>query len=141
VSTEASKQIVQQYFDHLAAGDARGAFSLLAPDVTYRLIGSTPISHEARGMGELLDRILRPFTSRLQGGRIDMVLDNLIAEGDRVVALAHSKATGQTGLPYENTYAMVFTLAGDRIASVLEYLDTALVETAVFGKKLVDPGA
>jgi ketosteroid isomerase-like protein len=118
-----AKDTVQTYFDKLAAGDARGAFALFEENATYRLIGSTP------------------FTSRLVDQKIDLVADELIAEGDTVVALAHSKAVALTGLPYENEYAIVFRVKGGRITSLTEYLDTALVETAIFGKKLLDEDA
>jgi ketosteroid isomerase-like protein len=136
-----AKDTVQTYFDKLAAGDARGAFALFEENATYRLIGSTPLSVEAHGMRETVKTIIGPFTSRLVDQKIDLVADELIAEGDTVVALAHSKAVALTGLPYENEYAIVFRVKGGRITSLTEYLDTALVETAIFGKKLLDEDA
>jgi ketosteroid isomerase-like protein len=134
-----AKDTVRDYFNKLGAGDARGAFALMSEDVQYRLIGSTPLSVDAHGMREAIKTIIGPFTSRLVDQQIELKADELIAEGDTVVALARSKAMGLTGLPYENEYAMVFRVRDGKITSLVEYLDTALVETAVFGKKLVEP--
>lgn len=136
-----AKDIVVDYFNKLGEGDARAAFALLSEDVRYRLIGTTPLSSEARGLREAVKTIIGPFTSRLVDQKLELVADELIAEGDTVVALAHSKALAVTGLPYENEYAMVFRVKDGKITSLTEYLDTALVETAVFGKKLVGPDA
>ncbi|MEO6043435.1 MAG: hypothetical protein ABIQ47_05890 [Tepidiformaceae bacterium] len=72
-------------------------------------------------------------------GKIDLVPDDFIASGSRVVVLAHSIATSVTGADYNNDYAMLFEVRDGLIASVREYLDTALVETAVFGKELRQP--
>ncbi len=132
------KDTVRDYFDKLGAGDARGAFALFTEDVQYRLIGTTPLSVDARGLREAVKTIIGPFTSRLADQKIELWAEELIAEGDTVVALARSKAMGLTGLPYENEYAMVFRVQDGKITSLTEYLDTALVETAVFGKKLVE---
>jgi len=53
-------------------------------------------------------------------------------------ARGFSKDSAKTihGLPYDNDYASVFRLRDGKISEVVEYLDTALVETAAYGKKL-----
>jgi len=130
------EEIVRDYFVKMAAADAGGAFGLLAPDVCYRVMGTTPISVEAHGVAELLEKIIRPFIGRLQGNRLELVPDEFLPSGDRVVVLAHSVATGASGKPYENQYAMIFTVREGRISELREYLDTALLETAVFGRVL-----
>ena len=134
-----AKETVREYFDKLDAGQAREAFALFDENVSYRLIGTTPLSIEAHSLREAVKTIIGPFTSRLVDGQVELIADELIAEGDTVVALARSKAVALTGLPYENEYAMVFRVKDGKITSLTEYLDTALVETAVFGKTLVEP--
>lgn len=132
-----STDVVREYFSKLGAGDARGAFALLATPFSYRVMGTTPISGESHDMKELVEKTLRPFTSRLEGGQIQLSPDEFIASGENVVVLAHSKATATSGLPYDNEYAFLFRVRDGQIAEIREYLDTALVETAVFGKQLV----
>ena len=136
--TDMTRAVVSDYFAKMTAGDVRGAFALMSADVAYSVIGSTPISNHAVGTREVVDKLIRPFTSRLEGGQISLILEEVIADGGRAVALVHSEALGQTGLPYRNVYAMVFRVEDGSITELVEYLDTALVETAVFGKKLVD---
>ena len=73
-------------------------------------MGTTPISVEAHGVTELLEKIIRPFIGRLQGNKLELIPDEFLPSGDRVVVLAHSVATGSSGKPYENQYAMIFTV-------------------------------
>jgi hypothetical protein len=54
--------------------------------------------------------------------------EEIIAEGDVVVVRAHASATTVRGEAYPQAYCYVFRVAGGRIAEVLEYCDTALVE-------------
>jgi len=68
---------------------------------------------------------------------LTLALGELIAEGERVVALARGSAKTVTGARYDNDYAFVFRVRGGKIVEVNEFLDTALVETAAYGKKLV----
>ena len=135
---DAAEAVVRSYFEKMGGGDARGAFGLLATPFSYRVMGTTPISHDCHDMAELGEKILRPFTSRLEGGRISLTADEYISSGDRVAVLARSKAVGNSGLPYNNEYVFIFRVTDGKIAEIREYLDTALVETAVFGKSLVD---
>ena len=132
------REVVERYFGHLAAGDGRAAFALMAPDVRYRVAGSTPISGERVGVSAMLEHTIRPFVGRLRGGAIQLHPSELIAEGERVVALAVSEAEALDGRPYRNEYAIVFRVQDGQITEVLEFLDTVLVETVVFGKALSD---
>jgi hypothetical protein len=59
----------------------------------------------------------------------------LIAEGDKVVARAQGTVKGLYG-PYNNTYCYVFTVRGGQIVEDIEYLDTLLIERALYGRKL-----
>jgi uncharacterized protein len=133
-----NKKIVQQWFDHIAAGDAAAAFALFAEDIVYDLKGTTPVSGTYRGLAQIVDEFFTPWRKQIDGPLVVHV-DELIGEGARVVALGHGTARTIHGLPYDNEYAFVFTVADGRITRVEEYLDTALVETAAYGRKLVDP--
>jgi len=131
-----TERLVRDYFDRMGSGDARGALALLADEATYEVMGTTPISGPATGRREIIDNVFVPFTSRLENGRIRLTIDEVIAQGDRAAVIAHSEATGTTGLPYNNKYVFIFRTSADRILSLQEYLDTALVETAIYGKTI-----
>lgn len=136
--SDRNKQIVQQWFDLVAKGDAQGAFALFDESISYTLRGTTPVSGTYTGMQSLVDDFFVPWRKQIDG-EIVLTVNQLIGEGDRVVALARGEAKTVFGLPYDNDYVFVFEVSDGKIQSVDEYLDTALVETAAYGKKLVAP--
>jgi ketosteroid isomerase-like protein len=133
-----NKAIVQQWFDHIAAGEAEAAFALFADDIVYDLKGTTPVSGVYRGLDQIVNEFFVPWRKQIDGDLVVQV-DEMIAEGERVVVLGRGAAKTVFGLRYDNDYAFVFTVRDGRITQVVEFLDTALVETAAFGKTLVDP--
>ncbi len=136
--SETNKAIVQQWFDLVAAGDAQGAFALFDESVSYTLRGTTPVSGTYVGMESLVADFFTPWRKQIDG-EIVLTVNRLIGEGDQVVALARGEAKTVFGLPYDNDYVFVFEVRDGKIFAVDEYLDTALVETAAYGKKLVAP--
>ena len=135
--SDANKQIVQQWFDLVAAGDAQGAFALFDESISYTLRGSTPVSGTYTGMKSLIDDFFVPWRKQIDG-EIVLTVNRLIGEGDQVVALARGEAKTVFGLPYDNDYVFVFQVSDGKIHAVDEYLDTALIETAAYGKKIVE---
>ena len=131
-----SREIVQQWFDCIARGDAPAAFALFDPEVIYTLKGTTSVSGTYRGLQAIVDDFFTPWSRQIKG-HIAIHVDELIGEGERIVALAHGTAITIHDLPYDNDYAFVFCVRGGKITEVIEYLDTALVETAAYGRKLV----
>jgi ketosteroid isomerase-like protein len=55
---------------------------------------------------------------------IDIAFRGVYADGDVVIVEERMRATLTGGKPYENDYCFVFTVAGDRIREVREYMDT-----------------
>ncbi len=133
-----NKDIVQKWFDLVAAGDAQGAFALFSEDIEYTLRGTTPVSGTYRGMDSLVNDFFVPWRKQIDGDLI-LQVTGLIAEGDQVVALAKGAAKTVFGRDYNNDYVFVFGVRDGQIHSVDEYLDTAMIETAAYGKSIVDP--
>ena len=130
-----ARTITRTFFDTLCAGDFEGAFgTMMTPDATWSVIGTTAVSktHDKAGMlGEQLD-MLKSFKEPPMIG-----IDEIIAEGDRAVVLAHCKGVGPSG-PYEQKrYAFVLRTRGGQVSEVVEYLDTVAVETGICGNKVV----
>jgi ketosteroid isomerase-like protein len=130
-----NRKIVQQWFDLIAVGDAAGAFALFADDIRYTLKGQTPISGTYVGMQSLVDDFFTPWRKQIVGD-IVLTVDELIGDGDRIVALARGRAKTIFDLPYDNDYVFVFGLSGGVITEVIEYCDTVLIETAAYGKRM-----
>lgn len=131
-----AKAVVKEWFDKLAVGDAEAAFALFAPDCRYTLQGTTPVSGTYEGLPSILNDFFAPWRTRIDGP-LTLALHELIGEGERVVALARGNAKTVTGARYDNEYVFVFRVRGGQIVDVNEFLDTALVETAAYGRRIV----
>lgn len=130
------KKTVQQWFDCIARNDGEGLFALFADEVVYDLKGTTPVSGRYRGKQSIAEDFFIPWRRQIDGDLI-VTVEELIGEGERVVALGRGKAKTVFDVPYDNDYAFVFRVRQGKIVEVIEYLDTALVETAAYGRKLV----
>ena len=133
-----TQKIVQQWFDHISAGEAEAAFALFADDIVYDLKGTTPVSGIYRGLDQLVNEFFVPWRKQIDGDLVVHV-DEMIGDGERVVVLGHGEAMTVFKVPYNNDYAFVFTVKAGKITQVVEFLDTAMVETAAYGKTLVSP--
>ncbi len=136
MSLDANKQIIRDFFAALSSGDRARFQALLDEDVAWTIIGSTPLSKTYRGhLGVepgLLGAVRRQIDTKA-GVKLEVI--ELIAEGDKVVARVQGTVTGKYG-QYNNTYCHVFTVRKGKITSDIEYLDTALIERALYGKRL-----
>lgn len=128
------REVIESFYEKLGRGDMAGVMSLYGQDIVYTVTGTTPISGSFRGLDEIREKLFVPVFSKVR----DLVLkpDQLIAEGDTVVALVRGQAKTAEGAPYANRYAFVFRVQDGKIAEVTEFLDTALVETALYGKTI-----
>ena len=131
MGTEKNKQIILDFYAAGARGDMDACFALLADDVVWTNIGSTRFSGTFAGKQALVEQLLGPLFGQLKAG-IASRIENLVAEGDTVVAQTSGRAETVDGKPYNNSYCQVMRIRDGRIAEVREYFDTALVD-AVFG--------
>ena len=127
-----NKKVVESLFVELSRGNGEGYLAGLADDVEFTIEGSTKFSGTFRGKQDVVQRLLTPLMNELEGGLV-ITVDRLIADGDTVVAQAHGRSTTKSGKPYNNRYCQVFRVAGGKVKSITEYLDTELV-TQAFGK-------
>ena len=132
-----NKKIVQEWFDQISAGNADAAFALFSDDIVYDVKGTTPVSGVHRGLDNIINKFFVPWRKQIDGDLV-VHIDELIGEGERVVALGCGEANTVFNRPYKNDYAFIFTVKGGKISKIAEFLDTALVETAAYGRKLVD---
>ena len=138
MSIEENKQVVRDFFAALSNGEADRVRELLHENVAWTIIGDTPVSRTFKGIDgfetDLLGEVFRQIDAEA-GVKVDIV--ELIAEGDKVVARAQGQITGKYG-PYNNTYCHVFTVRDGKIVEDMEYLDTLLIERALYGRKFED---
>jgi hypothetical protein len=132
MGTEENKQIIEEFYEAGARGDMDACFALLADDIIWTNIGSTKYSGTYIGKQALVEQLLGPLFGQLKAG-ISSSIENMIAEGDFVVAQTTGSAETKDGKPYNNSYCQVIRIREGKIAEVKEYFDTELT-TSVFGR-------
>ncbi len=120
-----NKQIIHDLYEANNRGDLESFLAMLADDVRWTNIGSTPYSGSFSGKNNLTAQLLGPVFGRLKAG-IAATIDNVIAEGDFVVVQVRGRAETKEGRPYNNTYCHVFRIRDGKVSEVTEYFDTEL---------------
>jgi ketosteroid isomerase-like protein len=124
--TEQNRQLVGDAFAAWGRGDSKPFFAIVADDVTWTVIGTTPISGTYTSKKAFLDGAVRQLSGRLQGPILADV-KGVNADGDMVFLRWEGKSTGPGERPYEQTYCWALRLAGGKVVEVTAYLDTELV--------------
>ena len=131
MSAQDNKQIIRNNFEQLAHGNGEPLVASLADDIQWTIIGQTVLSKTFVGKPAVLE-FLGDFREKLVDGHIHIRVDNLLADGDYVVAQGHGEAMTKRGVAYNNTYCWVYRFKDGKIGAITEYLDTELV-TRAFG--------
>lgn len=137
MSVETNKQVILDFFAALSSGQLERVRELLDPEVTWTIIGDTPVSQVFHGHEGFENGLIGSVFKQIKpeaGVHVEIL--ELIAEGEKVVARAKGTIEGLYG-PYNNTYCHVFTVRNGRIVADIEYLDTLLIERSLYGRKLV----
>lgn len=129
-----TRDVAEKFIRSMEAMEYADGFSLLAEDGKYIVIGTTQVSRTYNGRKDLFENLLPVL-----GGFVEppvLKFQEPIIEGDRAVILASGGGVGPTG-PYDQPYyAFVTRVRGDEFIEVVEFMDTGMLETGVFGKKL-----
>ena len=126
MSTVENKKLIQDAFAAWARGDGMAFFNLLAPDVRWTVIGSTPVSRTYDSRDAFVEGAVKPLTGKLAGPIVPTVRD-VIAEGDKVVLQWEGRSSGKNGTIYHQTYCWVMRLEGGKVREGTAYLDTELI--------------
>ena len=97
MSSEHNKAVVRKAIDALSRGDMAGFLADAADDVSFTLIGSTPLSGTIRGKNTIEQGLTTILGERLEGGAIAMTIENLIADGEYVAEQASGVSRTHTG--------------------------------------------
>ena len=127
---EENKQIIEAFYEAGARRDMDARFALLADDIKWTNIGSTKFSATYIGKQALVEQLLGSLFGQLKAG-IYSVIENLIAEGEFVVAQTAGTAETKDGKPYNNSYCQIIKVREGKIAEVKEYFDTELTSSVL----------
>ncbi len=129
--TDENCESVRSAFESWEQGDSRPFFGLVADDVCWTVIGSTPISGTYTTKSAFIEKAAGRLTAMFAGPVIAKIVD-VRAAGDKVFLQWEGSAETTGGRPYEQTYCWVMTMSDGEVVEALAYLDTELV-SAVMG--------
>ena len=131
MTTDTNKQLVRTAFEALGNSDARPLYDLMRDDFAWIIEGQSRFSRRYEGKETVKRDLLTPLFEAF-ATPYRFTIDEIIAEGDRVVVLGRGAVQTKTGKDYNNSYCFVLRLEDGKLVELREYLDTALVER-VFG--------
>lgn len=124
VETEATRSLIQTYYDTLPTGDRVKLASLFTEDVEWIPPESVPFE-PVRGAEE----VARQLGGALVKAAFDtktlrVKIHKIVADGDTAVVLQTLSARTHDGEPYENEYCWVYECRAGRICRIVEYVDS-----------------
>ncbi len=120
-----NKKLIHDAFEAWSRGDGRPFFKLLAEDVRWTVIGSTPVSgthNSKRDFRQTVKSLAEKFA-----GELKVIVRDVIADGDKVAVQWEGHAFGKNGTAYDQTYCWVMRLKDGMVRECIAYLDTELV--------------
>ncbi|MER5435752.1 nuclear transport factor 2 family protein [Streptomyces sp. NPDC002588] len=118
------KNVVRAFVDALNEQDWERVKDLITPDFGY-----TIQAYDLPGAGEPMDgetmlTVLPRMLALFDANGPRLRITHLVGEGTWVVAEAVGSGSFRDGSRYDNRYANVYEVVGDRVRTVREYMDT-----------------
>jgi ketosteroid isomerase-like protein len=129
-TTEANRQHIQQIMAELDKGNGKPFVEAMADDFSWTIPGGTPWSRTYRGKQQVLTELLQPLYAQFATPYISTTR-RVMADGDMVIIEFDGRVTTKAGKAYNNHYCYVCRMADGQMKDLMEYLDTALVSSAL----------
>jgi len=126
VGVAENKKLIRDVFDAWSGGDGNAFFNILAEDVKWTVIGSTPISRMYQSRKAFLEGAAQPLGEKINGA-IRPTIHDIIAEDDRIAVQWEGHATGKNGTRYDQVYSWVMRIQNGKVVEGTAYLDTDLI--------------
>lgn len=123
MNTQTNKQLLQQLFAELAAGNSRPFVDAMADDFRWVIAGRSRWSRTFEGKQAVIGQLFAMLRATI-ADRVRTQPLRFIADGDVVVVEARGRNTTRAGQPYENHYCMIYTVRDGKLREVVEYMDT-----------------
>jgi len=131
MGTAENKQLLQNIFVETAQGNSRLLVDAMADDFRWIISGNGRWARAYEGKQAVMTELFPVLRERIEG-RIRMIPQRILADGDHVVVEARGDNLTKTGGRYDNSYCFVFRVKNGKLKEVTEYMDTELV-TATLG--------
>lgn len=115
-------------------GDSGPFFALVADDVRWEVTGSSAVSGVYESKQALATGAFGRLTEKLSGPLVAQLVD-VIAVDDDVVLRFTSSAPTYSDLVYDQSYCFVMKMSGGRITEIVAYIDTAILDAVLGGKR------
>ena len=116
-----NKALVQASFNRWRNGTG-GPFELLADDVEWTIVGSSPLAKTYKSKKDFIDEVIDPFNARMSRPLVPTVR-GIFADGNMVIILFDGAATTKDDRPYENTYTWYFQMRGAKVVKAIAFFD------------------
>jgi len=110
--------LIKRGYDALARGDVQDAFAIFAEDILWHVPGRGPLSRDYRGHDEV--RGFFGLFMGLSGGTFRIQLDDILAKGERVVALCTESAERE-GKRWSSPQVHVWTVKNGKATVFWQY--------------------
>ena len=118
---DGNKALVQASFDRWRSGTG-GPFELLATDVEWTIVGSSPLARTYHSKQQFIDEVIGPFNARMSKPLLPTVR-GIFADGDMVIILFDAEATVRDGKPYQNTYSWYLQMRDEKVVKAIAFFD------------------
>jgi len=89
-TAEANAALIRSVYDAFSRGDSQRVFAAFAEDILWHVPGRGPLSRDYHGHAEV--REFFEHFMELSGGTFRLQIDDVLAKGDRVIALCTESA-------------------------------------------------
>ncbi len=129
MSAQENKELIKKGYAAFSEGNVESVMDLFDDDIEWVQPGDSAVSGTFHGKAEVMEHL-----GRLAEKSLTVKLNDLVAEGDTVVALTEVSAGGETSQD-----ADVFTVRNGKTVRAQMHGDTAMLER-VYGKKQLASG-
>jgi ketosteroid isomerase-like protein len=126
------RDIAMQYAKAIEEQRFGDAFGLMAESGTYTVIGTTPISKTYPSKTATIAELGAALSRFKEPPRVKF--DHVIVDGDRAVLLGAGRGVGPAGRYDQPFYAFSLRIVGAEIVEIIEFLDTMMLSTALYGE-------
>jgi ketosteroid isomerase-like protein len=129
-TTDANRQRIRQVMAELDKGNGKPFVDTMADDFSWTIPGDTPWSRTYSGKQVVIHELLRPLYAQFATPYVSTT-HRVMADGDRVIIEFEGRVTTKAGKAYNNRYCYVCRMEDGQMKDLMEYLDTALVNSAL----------
>lgn len=124
MSTEQTRQLIEDYYAAAATGDRDKLAEMLTEDVVWTPAETVPI--KAQQGRRVVSSIVsgRGRENMFDMDTFSLTVHRKVVDGDTAIVLQAISAKTVKGNQYDNEYCWVYTCRDGQIAAITEYVDT-----------------